>query len=224
MQKNNLHYTLHTTAKPYLDLVRSHTDPYTTIVHDQEIIIFPGVMSPKYDWSSHFAIEHLPDVNQKNILDLGCGCGILSLFAALGGAHQVIGLDINGVAVANTNENFKKHSFDNNNFKALESNVFSALTKEKFDVVLFNAPFHGTAASDMLERGVSDENYTLMKEFWNNVGDILTPTGTICLVFSDTGDMNLVHDLSARAGYKEKIRFSHTEDGWTCYVIHYVLG
>lgn len=45
------------------------------------------------------------DVRQKRVLDMGCGTGVLGIAAALRGANEVLGIDIEEVAVQNTLEN-----------------------------------------------------------------------------------------------------------------------
>lgn len=50
-------------------------------------------------------LERLP-LEGKTIFDLGCGSGILGIYAALRGASQVIGYDIDPLAVENSRENF----------------------------------------------------------------------------------------------------------------------
>jgi len=92
-------YESHVTTNPYLDKVRKHTELYTTIVNNKEIIVYPNVMSPKYDWSSTFIIENLPNFKGKSVLEVGSGCGILSLFSAFNNAELVTSLDINRSAV-----------------------------------------------------------------------------------------------------------------------------
>ena len=57
--------------------------------------------------TTQLCLEALEDLTQANheILDLGCGSGILSIAAAKLGAKQVLGLDIDPIAVKATLEN-----------------------------------------------------------------------------------------------------------------------
>ena len=47
----------------------------------------------------HFADEGFDDVQDKVVLDLGCGCGMLSIAAAVKGAEIVIGVDVDQEAL-----------------------------------------------------------------------------------------------------------------------------
>jgi ribosomal protein L11 methyltransferase len=57
--------------------------------------------------TTQLCLEALEDLTQSNqdILDLGCGSGILSIAAAKLGAKQIVGLDIDPIAVKATLEN-----------------------------------------------------------------------------------------------------------------------
>ncbi len=73
-------YPRHYTIDHYLKKVRSHIEPYVEEILGKEIIIFPGVMSPKYDRSSRIMISLMPTQEGKDVLEIGCGTGIISLF------------------------------------------------------------------------------------------------------------------------------------------------
>ena len=47
----------------------------------------------------HFADEGFDDIQDKAVLDLGCGCGMLSIAAAVQGASTVTGVDIDHDAI-----------------------------------------------------------------------------------------------------------------------------
>ena len=95
----------------------------------------------------------MPNQKGKDVLEIGSGTGILSLFSLFQGATNVIAVDINPSAVQNTKENFKKYKFDN--CLAIKSDLFGSVNG-KFDTIIFNAPFHGNKPNDVLELGTSD--------------------------------------------------------------------
>lgn len=219
-------YELHSTAQPFLDAVRSHSEPYTTGVLGEEILVYPGVMSPKYDWTSAFISKNLPEMEDSDVLEVGSGSGVLSIFAMLRGAKSVLALDVNPTAVKNTNENFARHNLRPENFYALESDLFSAVPGEsKFDFVIFNAPFHGNEAADDLEKSISDFRYGLSERFFKEVPKYLKEGGKILYAFGSMGDLSLVKGFWEDSGFKvENVDEDHpgnymqqVED-WTCYL------
>jgi len=78
------------------------------------------------------------DIIGKTVLDLGCGTGRLALAASYLGAHRVVGVDIDKIAI-NT-------AFENSEKAELKTNVswvvgdINAITG-RFDAVLQNPPF-----------------------------------------------------------------------------------
>lgn len=73
----------------------------------------------------------------KSLLDVGCGSGILSIFAAKKGAKKVVGIDIDPLAVEETLENAKVNKVELQALKASPKEI-----KEKFDVVVANLEIH----------------------------------------------------------------------------------
>lgn len=74
------------------------------------------------------------DLRQKRVLDMGCGTGVLAIAAALSGASEVLGIDIEEVAVQNTIENA---SLNNVQF-AVEKGGAEAIGGGLYDVILAN--------------------------------------------------------------------------------------
>lgn len=209
---------VHNTTNPYLERVRSHKEPYTTEILGKEIIVYPNVMSPKYDWSPRFHIENMPNTKDKEFLEIGCGSGILSLFAAFQGAKRITAVDINPNAIENTKVNFQKYNFKN--FNVFESDVFEKV-HGKFDTINFAAPYHGSEPKDILEYGVSDPEYRALKSFLGNARKFLKKDGQIILGFSNTGDLELLNTLFI----ENKLHISdfreEENNGWKAYL--YVL-
>ena len=84
------------------------------------------------------------DIRGKNIADLGCGCGVLSIGCALLGANKVLAVDIDRISLEILSDNIKEHNLGQViSFKeadVVELNE-SMLTDVKFDVVIMNPPF-----------------------------------------------------------------------------------
>ncbi|MFX1298978.1 MAG: METTL5 family protein [Promethearchaeota archaeon] len=78
------------------------------------------------------------DIQNKTIADLGCGTGILAIGAALLGAKQVIGVDIDPKQLEIATQNAKQLNLTNK-IKWLELNIQNFSTK--VDVVIQNPPF-----------------------------------------------------------------------------------
>ncbi|MEK6899443.1 MAG: methyltransferase [Nanoarchaeota archaeon] len=211
-------YKTHLTTNPYLKRVRKHKIPYKTRILGKEIIVYPNVMSPKYDWSSRFHIQKMPNQKGKDFLEIGCGSGIISLFAGFQGANKITAVDINKNALLNTKNNLDNHKIKN--FDVFYSDVFKSVN-DKYDTITFAAPYHGNKPNNILEYGVSDPSYRALKIFMNNAKNYLKTNGQIILGFSNTGDIDLLNKLIIENRFFVKNFYEEENNGWKAYL--YIL-
>ena len=212
-------YRLHATTPAYLDCVRRHTKPYEVDVLGQSILVLPEVMSPRYDWAGYFMIENLPeDLTGWRVLEIGSGTGLVAVHVLLRGADKVVATDINPRAVLNTRLNFERIGAGRR-AKVVESDVFENV-EGCFDMLIFNAPYHGCEAKDMLERGVADPGYQALRRFLADVGKHQSGNGLILLGCSESGDLVLIDRLVREAGLTETYVASDDRQGYNCMVKH----
>jgi putative methylase len=77
------------------------------------------------------------DIVEKSVLDLGCGTGRLALGASFVGAKEVVGIDIDRLAITTASENRKKAGLSNVQWVLGDISAIEG----KFDTVLQNPPF-----------------------------------------------------------------------------------
>ncbi len=83
-------------------------------------------------YSAHY--HH--DITEKTIIDLGCGTGIFAIAAALTGAYQVIGVDIDTQLISQAQHNAEKHHLTIEFITADIKNL-----QLKADTIFMNPPF-----------------------------------------------------------------------------------
>ncbi len=74
---------------------------------------------------------------EKNVLDLGCGSGILSIASLLLGAKSATGVDIDKLAVKTAKENGEINGFGEDKFTVINGNLTDKVSG-KFDVIVAN--------------------------------------------------------------------------------------
>lgn len=128
---------------------------------EYELIVFDSVYEPRED--SFLLAEAVRVKPGVEALDMGCGCGIQAVNLALQGAN-VLAVDINERAIANTIENAKCLGLDNK-IRAKRSNLFDSIAKQKFDCIVFNPPYlPATSLNDTSIEG-GKHGYEILHKF-----------------------------------------------------------
>jgi len=105
----------------------------------------PKIQLEQYTIPSQIAAEILfiaaglhNDIKEKSVVDLGCGTGRLSIGAALLDAREVIGIDIDPIAIQ-----IARHNSEKMNVREKIQWIISSLDalKGRFDTILQNPPF-----------------------------------------------------------------------------------
>lgn len=139
-----------------------------------------GVYEPQED--SFLLRGCLPkNLQGKNVLEIGCGSGIISVEVARRGA-SIVAVDINPAAVRAT----RKAALDAHlTVVACEGDLFEPVNGEKFDYVLCNPPYLPDEPKDpdvALDGG--PEGWEFIDKFLEGVGEHLVDTGKVLLLFS----------------------------------------
>lgn len=109
---------------------------------DLKLVSHPGVFGHgKVDEGTRLMLESIEmslPKKQLNVLDMGCGDGIISAWFAQRG-HQVTAVDVSAFAVEACRRTLAANQLSG---QVLESDVYSALEGQRFDLIVSNPPFH----------------------------------------------------------------------------------
>jgi len=99
-----------------------------------------GVFSPKeIDEGTRLLLQHLEVNHKDDCFDLGCGYGPIGIYMAKNAPEgRTIMADKDFVAIQHAQKNIDLNGVKN--AKAILSNGFSALSDEKFDLIVSNIP------------------------------------------------------------------------------------
>ncbi len=104
------------------------------------VATMPSLFSWQHlDDGTAFLLEHLKFEVGQDVLDVGCGYGVIGLLAAQS-ARQVTMTDDNLLAVRCAYESVKASGMTN--IDVLPSDVYSELADRQFDLIVSNPPFH----------------------------------------------------------------------------------
>jgi ribosomal protein L11 methyltransferase len=140
-----------------LDWIEAYKKSVEPVMLGQNIVIkapwhetsFPGkteiILEPKMAFGTGrhettrgclAALESL-NLSGATVLDLGCGSGVLGIYAALRGAKEVFGYDIDPLAVENSRENYVINGVANR-CTAYEGDIDFVPADRQFDVIVVN--------------------------------------------------------------------------------------
>lgn len=116
--------------------------------------VIEGVLIPRQD--TEISVEKILNIienNQiNNMLEIGCGTGIVSISVDLESSVDVTAVDISEKALENTRINKERL---NSKIKIIESDLFSNIN-EKFDLIYSNPPYIKSCEIENLQVEVKD--------------------------------------------------------------------
>jgi len=125
----------------------------------------------KLDIGTRFLIEHLPADNRfQQIVDLGCGNGIVGLMASAANPEATIHfVDESYMAVASAENNFHR-AFPERSATFKVTDCLNGITQDSCDLILNNPPFHQqNAIGDFIAWQMFSESKAVLKkggELW----------------------------------------------------------
>ncbi|MBA3274971.1 MAG: class I SAM-dependent methyltransferase [Chloroflexia bacterium] len=105
--------------------------------------VFAGA---QVDAGTRLLLDALPGQMAGNVLDVGCGAGVIGISAATLGADRVDMVDVNLLAVQAANESVRRLGLTA--CRAYPGDVFSGAGGERYDLIASNPPFHRGKAID----------------------------------------------------------------------------
>ena len=150
--------------------------------------------------TTKLCLETLEDYidESSEVLDIGCGSGILSIAALLLGAKSALGVDIDSLAVKTAVSNARENGFEEPKFTAVQGNL-SDKVSGKFNVVVANI--------------VAD----VIMQFNTQVGQFLTDDGVYI-----TGGIIENRENEVLASFKQnnfKVINRAENNGWLVFIL-----
>ena len=130
------------TRKKHLEMKLQSIPPHPKPKVGLEQYTTPSVIASDLIWNAY----SLGDIDNNNILDLGCGSGIFALGCALMGANSVCGVDIDEDSINIAVETSQKLKLDNVNF--ILSDIDDLENVSGIDTVIQNPPFGSQKNAD----------------------------------------------------------------------------
>lgn len=152
----------------YFGLQQQNPPVYKVKAHDKYFWVYDGVIPPTVH--SMLFLEHIKVNSGEEMLDIGTGSGIQSVFAA-DKASRIVATDIDPKSAENARYNIHRQGLDHV-IEVRQGDMFAPIKpEEKFDVILFNVIYPYNNQSQHL--------WTLHERFFSEVKNYLKPKGRI---------------------------------------------
>lgn len=138
------------------------------------------------------SILDLGGLEGRRVLDMGCGTGILALFASMRGAKEVVGIDIDEWAFENASENIRRNGIKNIEIKIGDAALLEA--EKNFDIILANI------------------NRNILLRDMKHYAARLNKNGTMVISGFYAGELDMLKAVTDKLGFKYAA--SRTCDDW----------
>ncbi len=176
---------------------RNRTAPDAVNWLGNTFTVMPTVFSPFIAPSGSITrcLASLIDFRGKRVWEVGCGAGLFSCSAALGGATNVVATDLSEEAIDNTNKNAKDLGVEAT-VSARVGRLFEPIRQgEIFDIVYADLPLVDQIPKDPLEMAFYDRNLDSLRELPSRVQEFLDlRNGTIYVCLSNLGPKKAIID------------------------------
>ncbi len=143
------------------------------------------IYEPRED--SFLLQKHVAQYAHGSVLDMGAGSGIQAE-TALTKTRDVLAADIDKEVIAHIRKK---------GIQVVHSDLFSKISKKKFDLIIFNPPYLPEDKRERWEDRVAltggKYGYEILERFFSQAKDYLKEDGKILIVFSTiTGDIEFL--------------------------------
>ncbi|CAM3739636.1 methyltransferase [Flavobacterium gelidilacus] len=159
--------------------------------------VHPDVFPPHLTLSTKILLDFIKPINlsNKTFLELGCGSGIISLFAAKKGA-QVTSIDINIIALDFLKESAIKNQLE---LTIIESNLFENLTEHSFDYVIINPPYYPKNPKNIKEQAwFCGTNFDYFEALFTQLPNYKIESNSIYIILSEDCELDKIKAIAKK--------------------------
>lgn len=157
-----------------------------------------GVFHPGYFFSTHYLLEQvlLLPLQNKNLLELGAGNGLISIAAAKAGA-KVTSSDISKQVI----KNLETNTLSNNvSLFIIESDLFENIQFQHFDYIIINPPYYPKKARNDFELAwYCGENFEYYEKLFPQLNNRISEGTLVLMVLSDTCDVKHIKTIADKS-------------------------
>jgi release factor glutamine methyltransferase len=162
--------------------------------------VMPGVFHPGLFFSTKLLLDYISkyDLKDKNVLELGAGSGLISIYCAKLKAN-VTASDINPYAVENINKNAK---LNNVNIEVIESDLFDRIETKEFDYIIINPPYYPKSPKNEEELAwFCGNDFQYFRKLFDRMGSYVNSDSKIIMVLSEDCDIEMIRKIGEQSPF-----------------------
>ncbi|WP_299246552.1 methyltransferase [uncultured Aquimarina sp.] len=165
-----------------------------------EVKVHPDVFPPHLTLSTKVLLDFIKPMNLKNktFLELGCGSGIISLFASKKGAI-VTSTDINQTALQ-----YLKKASENNKLKVelVLSDLFDNLKNRTFEYIIINPPYYPKKPKNIKEQAwFCGENFEYFEKLFEQLSTHTAKSYCTYMILSEDCNIQYIKSIALTSNH-----------------------
>ena len=183
-----------------------------------QLAVPPGVFHPGVFFSTPVFLSFLQDVDfqEKTVLDVGTGSGILALFTA-GRGGLVTAIDINPEAVETARKNAGANGLD---VRVIQSDLFEQLPLQPFDFVLINPPYYPLPATDTAGHAFfAGLHFEYFERLFDGLNRFVSGHSKTWMILSEDCDFGRITEIAGKNGIALATVFERKKWGERFFVV-----
>lgn len=174
--------------------------------HGINVIVHPEVFPPHLTLSTKILLDFIKpmDIESKTLLELGCGSGIISLYASKKQAI-VTATDINKIALQYLEKASQKNDL---NIEIIQSDLFDNLQNRIYDYIIINPPYYPRNPKNTKEKAwFCGENFEYFEKLFKQIPNHITNTSDIFMILSNDCDIEHIKSIASKFNLNFNISF-----------------
>lgn len=161
--------------------------------------VVPTVFTPFLTFSTKILLEFIEDlpIKNKRFLELGCGCGVISILAAKKGA-VVTATDINQIALDALEKNAVKNGVV---LDIISSDLFQNLNGKIFDYIIINPPYYPKNPASIAENAwFCGENFDYFEGLFSQLPKFTNENTVVAMILSEDCAIENIKAIALKNG------------------------
>jgi release factor glutamine methyltransferase len=161
------------------------------------IKVHPEVFPPHLTLSTKILLDFIADLNlqKKKVLELGCGSGIISLFATKKNA-LVYASDINQTALEYLEQNAENNQVQ---VQTIFSDLFQNIEPVAFDFIIINPPYYPKEPKSVKEQAwFCGSNFEYFESLFLQLPRFNSPANKIFMILSEDCEIEKIEKIATK--------------------------